>query len=201
MSVLDNVSRETLGRLEIYAELLKKWNPKINLVSKTTLEELWERHIEDSLQLMAHVGSDTEHLVDMGSGGGFPGLVVSIAATEANNPKKTTLIESDQRKCAFMRTVLRETSTKANIITERIEKAVPQGADILTARALADLPKLLSFAERHLSRNGTALFLKGKNWREELEAAQETWQFRWNAIESKTNPDSVLLEIGELTRV
>ena len=201
MSAMSNVSRETQLRLERYAETLRKWNPKINLVSKSTLDDLWERHFEDSLQLVSHIKPDTGHLVDMGSGGGFPGLVVGLVAAETGNPSRTTLIESDQRKSAFLRTVLRETESKATILTERIEEAPPQNAEVLTARALADLSKLLSFSERHLAANGTALFLKGKNWREEIKTAQETWHFQWNAVESKTNPEAVLLEIGEISRV
>ncbi len=198
---MSDVSRETMQRLETYAATLLKWNPKINLVSKSTIEDLWERHFEDSLQLVSHIKPDTRYLVDMGSGGGFPGLVISLVAEDTGTPARTTLIESDQRKSAFLRTVLRETSSKANILTGRIEEAPPQNADVVTARALADLSKLLSFADRHLAPNGTALFLKGKNWRKEIVEAEETWQFRWNAVESKTNPDAVLLEIGDIKRV
>ncbi len=201
MNFLTNVSRETTERLEVYAETLRKWNPKINLVAKSTLDDLWDRHIADSLQLLARVKPSTQHLVDIGSGGGFPGLVVAIVAVELENPERTTLIESDQRKSAFLRTVLRETNARAEILNQRIEESPPQKADVLTARALADLTKLLGYADQHLASDGTALFLKGKSWREEIKAAQETWRFRWNAIESKTNAEAVLLEIGEITRV
>ncbi|MBU2980327.1 16S rRNA (guanine(527)-N(7))-methyltransferase RsmG [Lentibacter algarum] len=194
------VSRETIDQLKLYAALLKKWNPKINLVSRSTLDELWSRHIEDSLQLVSYLPNNTKHLVDMGSGGGFPGLVVAIAAKEALNPAKVTMIESDQRKAAFLRTVLRETDTQASLLVERVEKVPQQAADVITARALASLLQLFEYSERHLTPDGTCLFLKGKNWRQEINAAEEVWHFRWDAIESKTNPEAALLKIGEISR-
>ena len=196
-----NVSRETIARLKQYEETLIKWNPKINLVAKSTIGSFWERHIEDSLQLFERIPAATERLVDMGSGGGFPGLVIAISSTETTNPATTTLIESDHRKVAFLRTVLRESETQAKLVTGRIETVEPTAADVLTARALANLSQLLKYSERHLAPNGRCLFLKGKNWREEVRLAQEAWQFRWNAVESKTNPEAVLLEIGEISRV
>ncbi len=104
-----NVSRETYERLEIFADLLMKWNPRINLVAKSTIGSLWERHIRDSLQLLQLLDAPVPIWADLGSGGGFPGLVVAIVAAETGNPATTTLVESDQRKATFLRTVLRET--------------------------------------------------------------------------------------------
>lgn len=195
-----NVSRETTERLEHYASLLRKWNTKINLVAKSTIGDLWQRHIEDSLQLCKHIPDNTKHLVDIGSGGGFPGLVIAIESMVTGNPSSTTMIESDQRKCAFIRTVLRETDSKADVLSQRIEQVPPQNTDVITARALADLSSLFEYAERHLSSTGTALFLKGKNWRNEIEQAQNKWKFEWDAVESTTDSDAALLIIRGLSR-
>ena len=196
-----NVSRETSERLEALAALLEKWNPRINLVSKTTLGDLWSRHIMDSAQIYQLADHPVEHWVDIGSGGGFPGLVIAILAAETKSPTKVTLIESDQRKCAFLRTVLRETGVSGAVISKRIEQASPQGADILSARALADLSLLFSFAERHLGKGGTMLFPKGVTWEKEVIAAQESWFFSHEVITSKTEPNSVILKVKDLRRV
>ncbi|MBO9473701.1 16S rRNA (guanine(527)-N(7))-methyltransferase RsmG [Shimia sp. R10_1] len=196
-----DVSRETFERLEILAELLVKWNPRINLVSKSTLDALWERHILDSVQVLRCAPSRANHWVDIGSGGGFPGLVVALMNAEREAPEGVTLIESDQRKCAFLRTVLRETGVEAKILTERIEKAPAQNADVLSARALADLGLLFEFTERHLHRNGTAVFPKGANWEKELKSVQELWSFDYEVVKSITDSQAVILKVGELKRV
>lgn len=195
-----NVSRETLDRLQALADLLVKWNPRINLVSKSTMTSLWERHILDSVQVLRCASHQALHWVDIGSGGGFPGLVVALMEGEPDAPQKVTLIESDQRKCAFLRTVLRETGVKASVLTERIEQAPPQDADILSARALADLPLLFDFAERHLSVGGTALFPKGASWQKELKSVQESWSFDCEVVNSITDSQAVILKVGELKR-
>ncbi|SMP06113.1 16S rRNA (guanine(527)-N(7))-methyltransferase RsmG [Shimia sagamensis] len=196
-----NVSRETLQRLEILADLLVKWNPRINLVSKSTIDDLWNRHILDSVQTLRCAPLSAEHWVDIGSGGGFPGLVIALATGEAVAPKNVTLIESDQRKCAFLRTVLRETGVSATVVTDRIEKAAVQNADVLSARALADLTLLLEFSDRHLAATGTAVFLKGARWEKELQSAQKSWSFDCEVVKSITDPEAVILKIGELKRV
>ena len=202
-AILDmlNVSRETSDRLRLLAELLEKWNPRINLVSKATLTDLWSRHILDSAQIFGLADHPLGHWVDIGSGGGFPGLVIAILAEESRSPSAVTLIESDQRKCAFLRTVLRETGVKGTVIAARIEQADPQGADVLSARALADLSLLFFFAERHLDASGTMLFPKGVTWEKELRSAQESWSFSHEVITSKTEPNSVILKIKDLRRV
>ena len=194
------VSRETFERLTIYADLLTRWNPRINLVSKSTLDDLWNRHIRDSLQLLHLPGRKIHQWADLGSGGGFPGLVIALA-TEPGRPETVTLVESDQRKATFLRTVLRETGTTAQVIAKRIEDTPPLGADILSARALADLTRLLAFAERHLSQGGTCLFPKGRTWKSELQSAQQAWHFSCEAIASQTESQAVVLKIEGLSRV
>lgn len=196
-----DVSRETIARLKVIESLLIKWNPKINLVSKNTLKNLWERHISDSAQIWPLLPAETKTLVDIGSGGGFPGLVLAALNGENDVELDITMIESDIRKCSFLRTTLREMSVNAEVKSQRIERADPVGADVITARALADLEQLLGFAERHLKPGGTAIFPKGINWKKEVEAAQESWSFDLETVKSKTQDGAVILKIGEIRRV
>ncbi len=196
-----DVSRETLEKLRVYVDLLKKWNPRINLVAKSTIENAWSRHIEDSLQVFHVKQLPVGKWTDIGTGGGFPGLVAAIVAADIAPAMEFSFIESDQRKCAFLRTVLRETGTRATVLAQRIETAPAQGADILSARALADLPTLLGFAELHRSPSGVALFPKGATWEKEVKIAQESWRFELEVLKSRTSPDSVILKIGEIARV
>lgn len=196
-----DVSRETLERLEIYASLLKKWNPAINLVSPSTVNGLWTRHFLDSAQVLSAAPSTQGGWCDVGTGGGFPGIVVALMAKELAPDMSVTCIESDVRKATFLRTVLRETGVDATVISERIEKAIPQEASVFSARALAPLSKLLSFAERHLSPSGTCLFQKGATYQNEIEEALESWRFELDKIPSVTNPDAVILKIGAIERV
>lgn len=196
-----NVSRETMGRLSQLAQLLEKWNSKINLVSPSTIQDLWSRHILDSAQIFELAGKKGGSWLDIGSGGGFPGLVVAILNEDAGRPWNVTMMESDIRKCTFLRTVLRETGVQAQVITARIEKAEPQGADIISARALADLDTLFDFSERHLHVSGQALFPKGVNWKKEVQVAENSWSFSAEAIKSETQEGAVILKVGEITRV
>lgn len=194
-----NVSRETFDKLAAFAELVRKWNPKINLVSKNSLDDLWQRHILDSVQVF-ELAEGEGHWVDLGSGGGFPGIVVAILNQEEQN-FQVTMVESDQRKCAFLRTAIRELGLTALVKTERIEQLDGLGADILSARALADLTQLLDFTELHLNSDGTALFPKGQNWRSEDSDAKQVWAYALEAVESKTNPTASILKIKDITRV
>ncbi|WP_163847910.1 16S rRNA (guanine(527)-N(7))-methyltransferase RsmG [Pseudooceanicola aestuarii] len=190
----ENVSRETYGALETYAALLKKWNPRINLVAKSTVADLWTRHMSDSLQV-ADIAPKCQHWVDLGSGGGFPGLPVALLARDRGTPKRVTLVESDTRKATFLRTVIRDTNAPADVLAERIESIPPLMAEVLSARALAPLSRLLEFADLHLAPRGIALFSKGVTWKDEVSRAQEQWRFDWEAIRSKTDPDAVILKI------
>ncbi|MGR3377478.1 16S rRNA (guanine(527)-N(7))-methyltransferase RsmG [Salipiger abyssi] len=196
-----DVSRETLDRLSHLATLLEKWSPKINLVSRATLDDRWTRHIVDSAQIFQCPRHRGGLWADLGSGGGFPGLVVAILASELAPDLDVKLVESDQRKAVFLRTALRETETAGQVIVGRIEDIPPLRADILSARALADLSTLLSFAHRHLNPIGQALFLKGANWKKEIAAAEESWKFSCERRTSITDPNAVVLTIGALTHV
>nr|WP_251134461.1 16S rRNA (guanine(527)-N(7))-methyltransferase RsmG [Falsiruegeria litorea] len=189
-----DVSRETFEKLEAFDALLKKWNPKINLVSRKSLADVWVRHISDSLQVYSCLNA-SGHWVDLGSGGGFPGVIVAIVASVENPGLNVTLVESDQRKSAFLRTVLRETVSVGMVITDRIENIEPLDADILSARALSDLPRLLEFSQRHLKSTGIALFPKGATWKKEVEEAKQEWNFDFEAVKSVTEPSAVVLKI------
>lgn len=196
-----DVSRETNERLQIYAKLLRTWNPKINLVAPSTIYDLWSRHFADSAQLYALAPEGFDHWVDFGSGGGFPGLVIAILAQERTGTSRVTLIESDARKCAFLRTVLRETGVAATVITKRIEAVPPLSASVVSARALAPLSKLLEFAHLHLSETGVALLQKGQNWEKEMPDAKSAWQFGYQIDKSVVDANSVILSVTGVGRV
>ena len=195
-----NVSRETSERLDIFAATLKKWNPKINLVSKSSLTYLWERHILDSIQVF-HAVETPPSWLDLGSGGGMPGLIVAILAAELSPKTSVTLIESDQRKCAFLRNVARECEISVLVKSERIETADPENAHVISARALAELDTLLSFSERHLQQGGVSVFPKGESWKKEVDNARERWRFECEEITSLTEPEAVILKIKGVERV
>lgn len=195
-----DVSRETIAKFESFAALVGKWNGSINLVSKSTLPDLWERHIVDSAQIMGSA-PPFHHWVDFGSGGGFPGIVVAILSESRSQDTKITMIESDHRKSVFLRTAIRELGLPASVISKRIDFVEQQGADVVSARALADLNTLLGFAKRHMSPTGTALFPKGSRWREEHSAAQANWVYQCEAIQSMTNSDAAILKIKDISRV
>lgn len=195
---LGDVSRETSDLLHGLVALLLKWNPAINLVAKSTLDEAWSRHILDSAQLYA-LGHPSGHWVDLGSGGGFPGLVIACLAKGQGAPLRLTLIESDQRKATFLRQAARELDLPATVLSQRIELAQPQQADTLTARALADLPKLLHFAKRHLAETGIALFPKGARWQQEVDMARKDWHFDLTVHPSTTDPAGAILAVKALS--
>lgn len=197
---LPNVSRETFSDLKKFETLVQKWTKVINLVSVRDATAVWSRHILDSLQVYENAPAG-DHWVDLGSGGGFPGIVAAILSKGDGLKHRFTLVDSDQRKCTFLRTVSRELCLNVQVIDARIDALGPLEADILSARALDDLGGLLGFAEHHLKRDGTALFPKGATWKSEHEEAQLLWSYDLQAIESKTNPEAAILKIMEIARV
>lgn len=196
-----DVSRETREKLDAYLELLKQWNPKINLVAPRTLTQAWQRHIIDSAQIYRHIPEGATTWVDLGSGGGFPGLVVAILAQDTCPDLSVTLVESDARKSAFLRTVARTTGVKVSIKVDRIETIPPMRQDVVSARALAPLPLLLEYVHHHIAPNGTALLMKGATWEKELADADATWRFSCIPHKSETDPNAVILEVGDLCHV
>lgn len=195
--ILNAVSRETRGRLEVYADLLRKWQPKINLIAPSTLPDLWARHFEDSAQLLPLVSEGTKRIADMGSGGGFPGLVLAILTGI-----ETHLIESDSRKGAFLREAARLTDAPVTLHTKRLEAMPSLGADLITARALAPLTELLGHAARIGDESGwRGLFLKGESWQNEVAAAQQTYAFTLAETPSRTHPSAMILSIKDVHHV
>lgn len=195
-----NVSRETMNQLDLYVDLVKKWNPKINLISKKSVENIWGRHVLDSAQVL-ELGKATGKWVDIGSGGGFPGLVAAILAFEKTPEREFILVESDQRKAAFLRTVVRETEINVIVHADRVEKIPNLQAETLSARALAPLDKLLEFSVHHLEEGGIALFPKGITYKKEIENARKMWEFEIEEISSKTDSEAMILRAGAITNV
>ncbi len=196
-----DVSRETYDDLMQFSELVAKWTPKINLIAPSTLPDLWNRHIVDSAQLYQYAPESFDHWVDIGSGGGFPGIVAAIYAKTMQPAATFTLIESDQRKATFLRSAARELDLNVEVRSERIEHAPPQGADVVSARALATLSTLLSMALRHMKTDGYALFHKGKSVADEIAKARQDWVFDLEQHPSFTDPDARLLVIQRISRV
>ncbi len=192
---ISDVSRETFDRLEIYAAELKKWNPKINLISKNRRDDIWERHFIDSLQILSIVKEKVSDWIDLGSGGGFPGLVLASVLTDV----RFRLIESDQRKCAFLRKTAREMGLNVDVVNDRIENYKEKQSDIVSARALAPLDKLIGLAMFHVKQNGKLIFLKGRNWKNELTLAEKNWQMSVRVYDSVTDQNAKILEIQKVS--
>lgn len=193
-----DVSRETLQKLQDYAALMRKWSPKINLVSRSSLPEIEERHIWDSAQL--YIGRHGRW-VDFGSGGGLPGVVISILSQANGSESQVTLVESDQRKAAFLRTCARELDLPMVVYANRIEILDPLEAQTISARALASLDVLLRLSAPHLTVGGLCVFQKGARWKSEIAEAQQNWRFSYDVMPSKTNLEAVVLKVKDITRV
>ena len=196
-----NVSRETFLRLKEYEKLLFKWNAKINLVSRSTLDNFWNRHVLDSAQFLSSVGEKAGKWVDLGSGGGLPGLVVAILSDESEPVNKLFLVEADARKAVFLKTVCRELGLKVEVYNNRIEELPPMSANIVSARALAPLKTLCLYAKNHLEKDGVAVFAKGENWKAELVEAQKKWIFSYEAVKSTLHEGSVVLVLRGIKSV
>lgn len=194
-----NVSRETLSRLNQYADLLVKWQSRINLVGAKTLEDLWRRHMLDCAQMWRLVSSDAVSITDLGSGAGFPGLVLAILAEDRK--VDVVLIESDQRKCAFLSEVIRQTGVQAQVLNDRLESVSLPPADVVTARACARLPKLLGYTKLRVKPNGVGLILKGARVDEELTEARKDWTMRIVRHTSLSDPSGTILELRNIQRV
>lgn len=195
-----DVSRETMDRLEMLVQGVIKWNKSINLVSKSTISEIWYRHILDSAQLM-HAVDTPRHWVDLGSGGGFPGLVVAALMAQTSPDTKISLVESDSRKCAFLRAMHKDLTLNVTVHETRVEELEPQEADVLSARALSSLNELLEFVERHKRSGGVAIFLKGKTYQSELTEAEKDWHIEYDLLPSITDSSARILKIGNFRRV
>lgn len=190
-----NVSRETLARLEAYVQLLTAWNRRINLVGPRTLRDVWRRHILDSGQLLAEVPPKARILVDLGSGAGLPGLILAILGVP-----EVHLIESDGRKCAFLREAARVTETSITLHQKRIGEVPGFAADVITARALASLQDLLDHGAKFCGPHSILLFLKGESLSEELTLAAKGWKMNHRLVPSISDPSGTLLRLEKVTR-
>ena len=186
------VSRETLERLQTYLALLARWQKKINLVGPSTLADPWRRHVLDSAQLLPHIAAGST-LVDLGSGAGFPGLVLAIMAQ-----LDVHLVESDLRKTVFLQEAARLTGTVVEIHNQRIESLPALTADVITARALAPLPFLCKLAQPLCHAETVCLFLKGRSAQEELTETQKQTTLQATLIASQTDSEGVLIKVRNL---
>lgn len=194
-----DVSRESLERLEIYVNLLRKWQRRINLVSPGTLPEIWRRHVADSAQILS-VLPDARRWVDLGSGAGFPGLVTAILLA-GKGGAEVHLIESDQRKASFLRTVSRETDIPAVVHNERIESAISDWetpVDAVSARALAPLHVLCGYAAPLIARGAQAVFHKGRGFSREIEEANRTFEIDLVEMSSVIDPEGRIVIIRHI---
>lgn len=212
-----DASRETIERLVLYEKLLRRWQKAVNLVAPGTLDAVWHRHFADSAQLVSLAPPGARSWIDLGSGAGFPGLVVAILLASTPSPRslplpaeergegiRVTLIESDSRKCAFMREVARQTGVGVDILSTRAESvrtSVNEGLPrVMSARALAPLDRLLGLAAPLSPPGTTLLLMKGKEARKELQMAEATWKFDVELVPSITDRHGRIAVITNLKR-
>ena len=194
------MNEDTQNKLKTYQELLNKWQPKINLISSNTLENAWERHFEDSIQIAEHLPDSAKILFDLGSGAGFPGLVLAIIKPDI----QVHLIESDQKKCSFLKTVSRETAVPVTVQNSRIEsvscETIP---DVITARALASLRGLFEYCQKWIEANPelTLIFPKGVRSEEELTELSKSWRYECCTYQSKTEAEAQILIFSKVCRL
>lgn len=200
--VVAHVSRETCGRLEAIVGLLRKWQGTINLVANASLPQVWERHVADSLQLVHHADENVRRWVDLGSGGGFPGLVVAAVLAERSGAQ-VHLVESDSRKAAFLREAGRAAGLPVSVHAARIEDvaaALAPGTEVVSARALAPLPKLLDLAEPFLAAGALGLFPKGRDTARELTEARKGWTLDIDLAPSLSDREGQIVKVRAATR-
>ena len=191
------VSRETLARLKAYADILTDWNGRHNLVSRASLSDMWRRHFWDSGQLAALIPDGGRTLADLGSGAGFPGLVLAALRPDLS----VTLHEATAKKCAFLAAAAERMGITVAIQNARIEDVPHEAFDVVTARALAPLPRLLGYTQKFLGPNSVCLFLKGQNLGSELTEAHKYWNMQVSEIPSATDPSGAIVVVKELAHV
>lgn len=193
-----DVSPETHLRLVSLWDLVQKWNPAINLVSGASLSDGWRRHILDSAQLFEIAGVTKGLWADLGSGGGFPGLIIAALAFEKSPGLEVALVESDKRKATFLAQAARTLGLSVQVHCARVETLGPLDADVVSARALAPLSKLCGMISRHLKHGGVGIVPKGPSHETELQEARKLWQFQQEVFASRTQPDSAVLQLWNI---
>ena len=191
------VSRETLARLSAFADLLLKWNKRVNLIGRDTENHLWHRHILDSAQLSALIPMEAASIADIGAGAGPPGLILSILNTSA----QIRLIESDRRKAAFLREAIRVTQSSAIVHESRVEEVDLPPQNVVIARACAPLDRLLEMVQKLVSIHTVCIFPKGAQAEQELTAARQHWKMQVRQVPSRTDPAGRILVLTEVARV
>ena len=194
---LTGVSRETMGRVDSYLVTLDAWRDRINLIGPGEGRHLWRRHVLDSLQLIEQISSDDLAIADLGSGAGFPGLVIACAMADRPGAS-VTLVEKSPRKSEFLAAAIAESGLPARVLNVRIEDAPRAKFDLVTARALAPLPKLLGYAYQWLKPSGKALLMKGKDTAAELAEARRAWSFEISERPSLSSPEGRVLRISSI---
>lgn len=194
----EDVSRETHDMLRAYSDLLVTWTRKINLIAPSTVSQVWERHILDSLDAIKKPSEVSGRWVDLGSGGGLPGMVAAIVYRDRLD--SCVLVESDQRKCVFLRSVVRELELPVQIMGNRIEDSNLGNPDIVSARALASLSKLLDYTSDYHAGKSRYLFMKGRAWRDEVAEARSRYRFALEVFPSVTDTGSTTLLLSNVQR-
>lgn len=191
-----NVPRETMDNIRIYAALLKKWQKKINLVAESTMPDIWSRHFYDSFQLKPFLEGGREEkirILDIGSGAGFPALLLSML-----DIGDIHMVESNGKKCAFLRQVIRETKGTAVVHNQRVESMDAFPVDYITARACASLTELLDLGQKFIGDKTIGLFLKGQSAEQEIAEARQKWTFDVEKHTSATDPSGVILKVSHI---
>lgn len=196
--ILKDVSRETLEKLKVYENSLVEWQNKLNLVSNSSLEDAWNRHFIDSMQLFKYIPKTAKTLYDMGSGAGFPGMVIAIMANELTPYLKVALIESINKKTLYLNEVKKLTNTNVEIINDRAENLPAKKVDVITSRAMTALNKLFEYSYRFCSEETVLIFPKGKKHLEEIKEAKKDWIFDVQIFGSQTSEEGVVLVIKSL---
>ena len=197
MKQLDDLIQKSDSDLKLYVNILKKWQKAVNLIADSTINDIWNRHILDSAQIFLLISEKSKSLVDLGSGAGFPGLVLAILNKNNKGPlEQIILIESDTKKCLFLKEVIRQLSLSVIVLNQRIEKTENIQADVITARALAPVQKLLELSRHIANQNTMYLFLKGKSVDDELKEIH--FPIKVEKIKSITNSDSCIIKVTEV---
>jgi 16S rRNA (guanine527-N7)-methyltransferase len=190
-----SVSRETLEKLSVFVEMLVDWNPKINLVSATSLKDVWHRHVYDSAQLFRLIPKSSKIVLDLGSGAGFPGMVLALMGVPGIH-----LVESRKKKVQFLQAVAQATDVNVEVFHSRIESLTNIKVDVIIARALAPLDRLLRYAEKLGGGDTIQLYLKGRSFEEELTAARKSWNMNVDLHKSQTDSQCSIIRIQGFSR-
>ena len=193
-----NVSRETFDFFCEFEALLSKWNKKINLVSKNSLRDIWERHFLDSGQIINHVEASGKRWVDLGSGAGFPGLVVALLLRDRKIDCDIILVEKNLKKVFFLKEVVRKLDLNVKVLNKNIRTIEPLNADILSARAFSELNELIEIGYNHRKESGICLFLKGENYRWELDKTLNYWFFDYDVLDSLSSNSGKIIRVKNI---